>query len=371
MPQWAGSCWYYLRYCSPDFEGGPVDPKEEDYWMPVDLYIGGAEHSVLHLLYARFWHKVLYDCGVLKTTEPFQKLVHQGMILGQMEYTGYKYKGKWISADEIDDLDNVENVKLNEEEVGKQGDDYVIKDTDFKIDAKAHKMSKSRGNVINPDDIIAQYGADSMRLYEMFMGPLDQVKPWNTNDVDGVYRFLGRVWRLMIDQGSGELLDAITEREPTQEQLKTLHECIQKVTGDIEELSFNTAISAMMIFVNKANKWDELPITVMESFLKLLSPFAPHICEELWQKLGHKNTIAYAPWPEFKEEYLVEESITYPVQVNGKVRANIEVAAENAKNKEFVLNLAKEDDNVQRYLDDGTLVKEIFVPERIINFVVK
>jgi leucyl-tRNA synthetase len=371
MPQWAGSCWYYLRYCSPDFEGGPVDPKEEDYWMPVDLYIGGAEHSVLHLLYARFWHKVLYDCGVLKTTEPFQKLVHQGMILGQMEYTGYKYKGKWISADEIDDLDNVENVKLNEEEVGKQGDDYVIKDTDFKIDAKAHKMSKSRGNVINPDDIIAQYGADSMRLYEMFMGPLDQVKPWNTNDVDGVYRFLGRVWRLMIDQGSGELLDAITEREPTQEQLKTLHECIQKVTGDIEELSFNTAISAMMIFVNKANKWDELPITVMESFLKLLSPFAPHICEELWQKLGHKETIAYSPWPEFKEEYLVEESITYPVQVNGKVRANIEVAAENAKNKEFVLNLAKEDDNVQRYLDDGTLVKEIFVPERIINFVVK
>ncbi|MBN2733139.1 MAG: leucine--tRNA ligase [Balneolaceae bacterium] len=371
MPQWAGSCWYYLRYCSPDFKGGPVDPAEEDYWMPVDLYIGGAEHSVLHLLYARFWHKVLFDCGVLKTKEPFQKLVHQGMILGEMEYTGYKYKGKWISADGIEDIENVEKVKLDEADVGKQDDQYVIKDTNIKIDAKAHKMSKSRGNVVNPDDIIDEYGADSMRLYEMFMGPLEQVKPWSTKDVDGVYRFLGRVWRLMIDEDSGELLDEVADAEPSKEQLKTLHECIGKVTDDIGELSFNTAISAMMIFVNEANKWDERPKAVLKAFVKLLSPFAPHISEELWRRLGHNDTIAYADWPEFNEAYLVAETITYPVQVNGKVRANIEVAAENAKNKEFVLNLAKEDANVQRYLEEGELVKEIFVPERIVNLVVK
>lgn len=371
MPQWAGSCWYYLRYCSPDFEGGPVDPAEEDYWMPVDLYIGGAEHSVLHLLYARFWHKVLYDCGVLKTKEPFQKLVHQGMILGEMEYTGYKYKGKWISADDIEELENVERVKLSESEVSKKGDDYVIKNTDFKIDAKAHKMSKSRGNVVNPDDIIDEYGADSMRLYEMFMGPLEQVKPWSTKDVDGVYRFLGRVWRLMIDEGSGMLLEAVNDDEPSKEQLKTLHECIGKVTDDIRELSFNTSISAMMIFVNEANKWETRPKSVLESFLKLLSPFAPHISEELWQKLDHSETIAYADWPEFEEKYLVSETITYPVQVNGKVRANIEVDTEKAKDKDFVLELAKADENVDRYLSEGNLVKEIFVPERIVNFVVK
>jgi len=371
MPQWAGSCWYYLRYCSPDFEEGPIDPEEEDYWMPVDLYVGGAEHSVLHLLYARFWHKVLYDCGILKTKEPFQKLVHQGMILGEMEYTGYRIDGEWISADEIDAVGEVEKVKLPESEVGKQGDNYVMKGTDIRIDAKAHKMSKSRGNVVNPDDIIEEYGADSMRLYEMFMGPLEQVKPWSTKDVDGVYRFLGRVWRLMIDEETGEILGAVTGGDPSKEQLKTLHECIQKVTHDIEELSFNTAISAMMIFVNEANKWKQVPRQVLEAFLKLLSPFAPHIAEELWHRLGHEKTIAYEPWPEFKEELLIAETQTYPVQVNGKVRANIEVDTEKAKDKEFVLSLAKEDENIKRYLSDGELVKEIFVPGKIVNLVVK
>jgi leucyl-tRNA synthetase len=371
MPQWAGSCWYYLRYCSPNFEGGPVDPEEEDYWMPVDLYIGGAEHSVLHLLYARFWHKVLYDCGVLQTKEPFQKLVHQGMILGEMEYTGYKYKGKWISADEIDDLENVEKVKLAEKDIAKQGDDYIIKDTEYTIDSKAHKMSKSRGNVVNPDDIIEEYGADSMRLYEMFMGPLEQVKPWSTKDVDGVYRFLGRVWRLMIDEETGELSDSLNEQEPSKEQLKTLHECIKKVGSDIEDLSFNTAISAMMIFVNEAIKWEGVPKSVAESFLKLLAPFSPHISEELWRRLGRQDSIAYAGWPEFREEYLVAETITYPVQVNGKVRANIEVDSGKAKDKAFVLKQAKAEENVQKYLSEGKVVKEIFVPKRIINFVVK
>lgn len=287
--------------------------------MPVDLYVGGAEHSVLHLLYARFWHKVLYDCGLVSTEEPFQKLVHQGMILGE----------------------------------------------------NGEKMSKSRGNVVNPDDIIDEYGADSMRLYEMFMGPLEQVKPWHTDDVDGVYRFLGRVWRLVIDEESGEINQKITDDEPDKAQLKTLHECIQKVSDDIEELSFNTAISAMMIFVNEANKWKEVSNSVIEEFLKLLSPFAPHISEELWARLGYEQSLAYEPWPQFNLKYLKAKSKRYPVQVNGKVRANIDVDSEKAKDKELVLSQAKEDENVQKYLKKGELVKEIFVPGKIVNLVVK
>lgn len=371
MPQWAGSCWYYLRYCSPEFENGPVNPEEENYWMPVDMYVGGAEHSVLHLLYARFWHKVLYDCGVVSTREPFQRLVHQGMILGEVEFTGYKKEGKWIPSDVADEVEDVERVNIGEDEVEKKGDDFVIKNTEITVDAKAHKMSKSRGNVVNPDDIVEQYGADSMRLYEMFMGPLEQVKPWSTQDVDGVYRFLGRVWRLMINVDSGELHDSVVETDPTDEQLKTLHECIQKVTGDVEELSFNTAISAMMIFVNEANKWDEHPKSILESFVKLLSPFAPHIAEELWRKLGHDETIAYTDWPELKEEYLISDTQLYPIQVNGKVRGEINVPREKAMDKEYVLSEAKSEDKVKKYLEKGDIVKEIFVPERIVNIVVK
>ncbi|MCW9706820.1 leucine--tRNA ligase [Fodinibius salsisoli] len=369
MPQWAGSCWYYLRYCSPDFKEAPVDLAEENYWMPVDLYVGGAEHSVLHLLYARFWHKVLYDCGIVSTKEPFQKLVHQGMILGEMEYTGFKKDGEWVSPDS--DEKDLDAVKLVEDQVEKKGDYFVVKGTDIKVDSKAHKMSKSRGNVVNPDDIVDQYGADSMRLYEMFMGPLEQVKPWSTKDVDGVYRFLGRVWRLMIDEETGALNDSITESEASGEQLKALHECIQKVTSDVKELSFNTAISAMMIFINEAYKWEEHPKSILEPFVKLLSPFAPHIAEELWQKLGHEETIAYADWPEFQEEHLISDTQMYPIQVNGKMRGEIHVPRNKAKDKEYVLAEAKAVDNVAKYLEEGKLVKEIFVPERIVNLVVK
>lgn len=319
MPQWAGSCWYYLRYVSPHFDEAPFEKEAEDYWMPVDLYIGGAEHSVLHLLYARFWHKVLYDCGLVSTKEPFQKLVHQGMILGE----------------------------------------------------NGEKMSKSRGNVVNPEDIIDEYGADSMRLYEMFMGPLDQVKPWNTNDVDGVHRFLERVWRLVVDAKSGNINSKIKDADPDKTQLKALHKAIQKVTADVEELSFNTAISAMMIFINEAYKWDTVSKEIITDFIKLLSPFAPHITEELWSRLGYEGSIAYEAWPEFNAEHLKDETKTYPVQVNGKVRANIRVNSDQAKNKDFVLEQAKAHDNVKKYLAKGDLVKEIFVPERIINLVVK
>ncbi|MDZ7694534.1 MAG: class I tRNA ligase family protein [Balneolaceae bacterium] len=232
-------------------------------------------------------------------------------------------------------------------------------------------MSKSRGNVVNPDDIVEQYGADSMRLYEMFMGPLEQVKPWSTKDVDGVYRFLGRVWRLMIDEDSGELNPTVTDTDPSKAQLKALHECIKKVSQDIENLSFNTAISAMMIFINEAYKWDEVPRSAFEQFLVLLSPFAPHIAEELWNRFGHKESIAHTDWPEFKEEYLVEETKNYAIQVNGKVRGEIEVPTDKAKDKEYVLGLAKEEKNVRRYLDKGNIVKEIFVPGKIVNLVVK
>jgi len=370
MPQWAGSCWYYLRYISPEFDGGPVDKNEENYWMPVDLYVGGSEHSVLHLLYARFWHKVLYDCGIVSTSEPFQKLVHQGMILGEMEYVAFKHNGSHISAEKVEELDNVKRVKVADSDVEKRGENFYLKGTDFQVESRAHKMSKSRGNVINPDDVVDVYGADSLRLYEMFMGPLEQVKPWSTKGVEGVNRFLGRAWRMIVgDQDEESLLAENAEVTPA--QLKVLHEAIKKVTDDIENMRFNTAISALMIFTNEARQWEELPSEIAKPFVKLLSPFAPHIAEELWSYLGSDQTIAYEKWPELKEEYLVEDTISYPIQVNGKVRANIEISADKAKDKEFVISVAKEQENIQKYLDGSTIVKEIFVPERIINFVIK
>lgn len=353
MPQWAGSCWYYLRYISPDWEGGPVDPEYERYWMPVDLYVGGAEHAVLHLLYARFWHKVLFDLGVVSTKEPFQKLVNQGMILGEMEYTSQDGK------------------KLSDDEVEKKGDSFFQKGTNSKVEARAHKMSKSRGNVINPDHVIEQFGADSLRLYEMFMGPLEQVKPWSTKGVDGVNRFLNRAWRLLIDEDSGDIKSSVTESEPNKDQLKTLHETIKKVSEDIEEMRFNTAISAMMIFVNEANQWDSIPKSVAKTFVQLLNPYAPHIAEELWNKLGESNTISYSEWPSFNEEFMKADEIMYPIQVNGKVRADIFVPSDKAMDKEYVLNLAKAEEKIATYLEQGNLVKEIFVPKRIINLVIK
>jgi|AntRauTorckE6833_2_1112554.scaffolds.fasta_scaffold00113_8 leucyl-tRNA synthetase len=378
MPQWAGSCWYYLRYISPEFDGGPVDPDYEKYWMPVDLYVGGAEHAVLHLLYARFWHKVLYDIGVVSTKEPFQKLVNQGMILGEMEFTGYKHGDKYVdyklSSKPIEDSETnifTKKESLKDDQVEKKGDDFYLKGTDIRVEARAHKMSKSRGNVINPDNIIAQYGADSLRLYEMFMGPLEQVKPWSTKGVEGVNRFLNRAWRLLVDEDSGEISDKVKEIEPQKEHLKPLHEAIKKVTEDIEGMRFNTGISALMIFVNEANNWKEIPLSVAKEFIQILNPFAPHITEELWRMLGNENTLAYEAWPEFNEEYLKADEIMYPIQVNGKVRGEIYIDAGKAKDKEYVLGLAKAEENVAKYLEEGNLVKEIFVPGRIVNLVVK
>ena len=371
MPQWAGSCWYYLRYISPNFADGPVEPSEESFWMPVDLYVGGSEHSVLHLLYARFWHRVLYDCGLVSTREPFQKLVHQGMILGEVEYTGFRRvgadekKGSWISVDAVRPQDQTERVQLEEQEIEKRGDAFFLKDTDIKIEAKAHKMSKSRGNVINPDDVVSQYGADSLRLYEMFMGPLEQVKPWSTKGVEGVYRFLNRVWRRLLEH------DPVTDREASREELKLLHQTIQKVSEDIEGMRFNTAISALMIFINEANTWKNVPVTVAKPFLILLSPFAPHIAEEIWEQLGNSDSISAQPWPEPDEAYLKEDSITYPVQVNGKVREQLVVDASYAKEKQRVLDEARRLPKIKTYLEGSEVVKEIFVPGKIINLVLK
>ena len=376
MPQWAGSCWYYLRFIDPDNDDRLVDPEKEKYWMPVDLYIGGAEHAVLHLLYARFWHKVLYDAGIVATEEPFQKLIHQGLILGEMEYTVYSTPdGDLVSAEHVNDgVDERTGAELearpvDKSEIQKDGDHFVLESSpEIRVDARSHKMSKSRGNVVNPDDVIDEYGADALRLYEMFMGPLEQVKPWSTSDVDGVFRFLNRVWRLVIDEEIAELSSDVQDVDANDDQLRVLHKTIKKVTGDIEDLSFNTAIAAMMEFVNAAYKWDAVPRETVDPFIKLLNPFAPHITEEIWACLGHETSIAHAEWPAFDEQKIKKDVVEMAVQVNGTVRATIEVGADAEEDE--VLSTARADANVKRYLDGGDLKREIYVPGRIINFVV-
>ena len=325
MPQWAGSCWYFLRFCDNKNGDSFIDPEVEKYWMPVDLYIGGAEHAVLHLLYSRFWHKVLFDRGHVSMAEPFYKLVNQGMILGEAD-----------------------------PETG-----------------KAEKMSKSRGNVINPDDVVKDYGADALRLYEMFMGPLEQVKPWSMKGVEGVYRFLGRVWRMIIDDRAEEvtLHAAINESDPTEEQLRTLHKTIKAVTDDIDKLSFNTAISRMMEFTNFMSNQDSRPKAALEPFVLLLSPFAPHIAEELWNALGNEKTLAYEPWPKYDEALLVEDTVEIPVQFKGKLKAKIQVP--NGLSKEDLQAAAEADEAVQKQLEGKEVIKVIVVPGRMVNFVVK
>ncbi|MCA9074016.1 MAG: leucine--tRNA ligase [Planctomycetaceae bacterium] len=319
MPQWAGSCWYYLRFADNKNSETFIDPEVEKYWLPVDLYIGGAEHAVLHLLYSRFWHKVLFDRGYVSTPEPFQKLVNQGMILGE-----------------------------NNE-----------------------KMSKSRGNVVNPDDVVSQYGADSLRLYEMFMGPLEQVKPWQMSGVEGVYRFLGRVWRMIVDERAEDvtLSDTVQELDLNDEQQRVLHKTIKAVTEDIEKLSFNTAISRMMEFTNVFTQANVRPKFAMEQLVLLLSPFAPHLAEELWEVLGHSQTLAYNPWPEYDESMLVENEVEVPVQVNGKVRAKIRVPVD--ANPQAMQEIAEASEDVKQQIEGKQIVKVIAVPGRMVNFVVK
>lgn len=377
MPQWAGSCWYYLRFLDPDNDGELVSKDLERYWMPVDLYVGGAEHAVLHLLYARFWHKVLFDAGIIASPEPFGKLVHQGMILGELEYARFEdHEGRTVSAEFVRSGQDsrsgapVKRVSLSLNDVEKKGDNFVLcEDTNIQVDARAHKMSKSRGNVVNPDEVVEAYGADSFRLYEMFMGPLEQVKPWNTRGVEGTHRFLNRLWRLLTDgQDGGGLRSAIGDDEPTDEQSRALHQTIAKVTEDIEGLRFNTAIAALMEFTNTANKWDFLPRDLVEKLVLVLAPLAPHLAEELWERLGHSESIAFAPWPEADEQYLRNDTIEVAVQVNGKMRGRISIPAEATE--EQVIAIARSDENVARHLFDKELKRSIYVRGRIVNFVV-
>jgi leucyl-tRNA synthetase len=369
MPQWAGSSWYYLRYIDPRNAACLVAPDKERYWMPVDVYVGGAEHAVLHLLYARFWHKVLFDRGYVSTPEPFIKLVNQGMILGEMEFTASQdASGRWVNAG----APAASPVKLTPDQVEKQGEAFVLKaDRSIKVESRAYKMSKSRGNVVNPDAVVADHGADSLRLYEMFMGPLEAVKPWSMQGVEGVSGFLQRVWRMILDDRADEvrLNAAVHDCQPTAEQNRMLHRTIQAVTRDVEQLSFNTAIARMMEFTNYFLKSEVRPRRAMEGLVLLLSPFAPHIAEELWQALGHEATLAYEPWPEFDEAMLREDTIEIPVQVNGKLRAVIQVPAD--ADQPALEQAARAQPKIAEILSGKTVHNVIVVPKRMVNFVVK
>ncbi|MCA9449176.1 MAG: class I tRNA ligase family protein, partial [Candidatus Omnitrophica bacterium] len=349
MPQWAGSCWYYLRFCDPLNDDAAWDKGIEDYWMPVDLYIGGAEHAVLHLLYARFWHKVLFDAGYVSTKEPFQKLFNIGKILA---YSYQDADGKYYYPHAVEEKD------------GK----WFVKETGKEVQTQVEKMSKSKFNVVNPDTVVEEYGADSLRLYEMFMGPLERDKPWTDEGVQGVYRFLKRVYALFLDR-DGNLVEKIVEGEGDPEAKKVLHGAIKAVTEDIEGLQFNTAISRMMEFVNAATKAEKVGREEMERFVLILAPFAPHLAEEMWELLGHAKSLSHQPWPDYDESLLVEDTITIPVQVQGKLRDNIEVAKDAGKDE--ILAAAKASEKIQRHIDGKTIVKEIYVPGRMVNLVVK
>ncbi|PCF43075.1 leucine--tRNA ligase [Staphylococcus delphini] len=315
MPQWAGSCWYYLRYIDPKNDQMLADPEKLKHWLPVDLYIGGVEHAVLHLLYARFWHKVLYDLGVVPTSEPFQKLFNQGMILGEGN----------------------------------------------------EKMSKSKGNVVNPDDIVRSHGADTLRLYEMFMGPLEASIAWSENGLDGSRRFLDRVWRLFVTE-DGQLTDKVIEGDTL--ALQTVyHQTVKKVTEDFESLSFNTAISQLMVFINECYKADTISKAYAEGFVKMLAPIAPHIGEELWSILGHDTTITYQPWPSFDPSLLEEDVVEIVVQVNGKVRAKIEIPKDMSKADMEATALAN--DNIKAAIEGKDVKKVIAVPQKLVNIVSK
>lgn len=313
MPQWAGSCWYYLRYIDPKNDQALADPEKLKEWLPVDIYIGGAEHAVLHLLYARFWHKFLYDIGVVSTKEPFQKLFNQGMILGE-----------------------------NNE-----------------------KMSKSKGNVVNPDEIVGTHGADTLRLYEMFMGPLEASIAWSTQGLDGSRRFLDRIWRLLVDE-NGEIAEKVQSVDSSSLE-KVYHQTVKKVTEDFEGLRFNTAISQLMVFINEAYKTPVLPTDYVEGFVKLIAPICPHIAEELWSKLGHTESISYEAWPAFNEAKLVDEEVEIVVQINGKVKAKLMVPSD--ANKEALEQIAMDDTTVKEQIDGKTVRKVIAVPGKLVNIV--
>ena len=348
MPQWAGSCWYYLRYIDACNGDAFVAKELEKYWMPVDLYVGGAEHAVLHLLYSRFWHKVLFDLGLVSTDEPFQKLFNQGMILA---FAYEDAAGSKVPTDEV------------EEKNGK----FFKKGTDIELKQIVAKMSKSLKNVVNPDDVVRDYGADSLRLYEMFMGPLDAVKPWQTKGIEGMNRFLGRAWRSVV--GDDDAAPVYVDETAPEAIEKVMHQTVIKVTSDIENMSFNTAISQLMIFNNEMMKMDKRYREPCETFVKLLHPFAPHIAEEMWSILGHNESLTNVAWPEADHSKAVENTVEVVFQVNGKVRAKASVAKD--MDKAELEKLALDNDRVKEFTKGMTVVKSIVVPGKLVNIVVK
>jgi leucyl-tRNA synthetase len=364
MPQWAGSCWYYLRFLDPHNDAAFVDPQVERYWMAggktrdvqfagVDLYVGGAEHAVLHLLYARFWHKVLHDLGYVSTPEPFGRLFNQGMI------RSFAYRDS-------------RGIPVGYDDVEFREDGPYHRQTGELLSESVEKMAKSLKNVVSPDQVVEQYGADTLRLYEMYMGPLETSKPWNPRDVPGVHRFLHRAWRLIVDPETGELADAVQDAEPDEQTQRLLHRTVQEVTEDLEEMAFNTAIAHMIVFVNEMTKATVRPRSVLRTFMLLLSPFAPHIAEELWQRLlGREWTgsLAYEPWPTFDETLVQEEQIEVPVQVNGKLRSRVRLSAD--ADEQAARSAALADTKIQQTVADRQMIKFIYVPGRMINIVIR
>jgi leucyl-tRNA synthetase len=391
MPQWAGSCWYYLRYIDPRNPERFVDPAKERYWMPVDLYVGGAEHAVLHLLYARFWHKVLYDLGHVSTVEPFKRLVNQGLILGETEFHAFETADALqVTAADLTDIGEevtpegprmvgkhrqtgqaVTGKRVEAEMVEKKGDRFVLRShPDIAVDARAFKMSKSRGNVVNPDTIVRDYGADCFRLYEMYMGPLEAQKPWNTRDIVGLSRFLNAVWRHLVgDEEKGTVGQRIGDEVIPETLDRMLHRTIKKVTEDIPALRFNTAIAELFKLNNELPNLPKVPRRLAEDFTLLLAPFAPHLAEEIWQTLGHKGSLARHPWPAYDPAKLVESTIELPVQVNGKIRDKIVVAAEASEAD--VIAAAEASEKVKPWMEGKTVVQRKYVSKKLVTFAVK
>ncbi|CAA9435596.1 MAG: Leucyl-tRNA synthetase [uncultured Phycisphaerae bacterium] len=398
MPQWAGSCWYYLRYIDPTNAERFVDPAKERYWLPVDLYVGGVEHAVLHLLYSRFWHKVLFDLGHVSTPEPFQRLVNQGLILGEMEYHVFEQGADalQVSAADLRDIgeelvdkevrlvgyhkqtrQRVLGRRLTEDAVEQTKEGYRLRTNQgIRVDARSFKMSKSRGNVVNPDDIVKDYGADAFRLYEMYMGPLEAQKPWSTRDIIGQTRFLNSVWRNMMGDetatGGGGVGSTNTTRAydgqipPTLDRL--MHRTIKKVAEDVEGLRFNVAIAELIKLNNEMTKLDGVPRELAENFCLMLAPFAPHVAEEIWERLGHHRSLSGRPWPTYDPAKLVESTMELPVQVNGKLRGKISVPADATEDQ--ILAAAAAAEGVTNWIEGKAVKKRLYVPKKLVNFVV-
>ena len=380
MPQWAGSCWYYLRFLDPNNNKCFASKKSINYWMPVDLYIGGAEHAVLHLLYSRFWHKVLFDLGYVSTNEPFKKLVNQGMILGNSAFIhrkidskiyvsselarNYKTQRIHIDISYVNEKNELDLTLLKNKNAEFEDSSFEFK-SNFYVDREVEKMSKSKYNVVNPDDICEKYGTDTLRIYEMFLGPLEQSKPWNTSGISGVHNFLKKFWKLYFDENSNMLID---DSEPNDINLKSLHKCIKKVSHDIESFSFNTAVSKMMITVNELTSQKCRSRKILEPLVLVIAPFAPHIAEEIWEKIGNKDSIIHTKYPLPVESYLKDNVKIYPVSINGKLKHKIELSLDLSKG-EIEKEILSDKDFIKK-LDGREPKRIIIVPGKIINFVV-